>query len=103
EALDLFDEVYDQVASYYVDPMTITSYVAHGTESLYLALANDRYMERNAHNADPQRVARFRKLLREQYWNKPIPQRSMARQTISQVCDIAKSELGLPETAVVME
>jgi carboxyl-terminal processing protease len=101
--LDLFDEVLDQIGAYYVEPISATSFVAHGTESLYLALANDRFVQRHARRADPESIARMRKLLRDQYWNKPLAQRAQARQVVSRVCDIARSEVGVSDTAVIME
>ena len=103
EALDLFDEVLDQIRGHYVDSLSPTSYVSHGTESFYLALANDRFIERQLPNVDKDKIAHFRKVLREQYWNKPIPQGSRARTAVSQICDLAQAELGVSDSAVVME
>ena len=38
-----FDDVLLQVKTYYVDQVSSTSFVAHGTESFYLALANEKF------------------------------------------------------------
>lgn len=45
EALSLFDEVINKIKSHFVDPLSSTSFVAHGTESLYIALANEKFLE----------------------------------------------------------
>ncbi len=103
EALILFDEVLRTVKSHYVDPVSSTSFVAHGTESFYLALANEKFLEKNLQDADPRRIKQMRKILREQFWNKPIPHRVAASQTVVEVCDIAREVLGLRGGAVVLE
>ena len=45
----------------------------------------------------------MRTILREQYWNKPIPQWSSARQVVEQVCGTARRLLGTSDSAIVME
>ncbi len=103
EALNLFDEVLLKVHTDFVDRMTATSFVAHGTESLYLALRNERFVEKHLSGVDPVQINNLRRILRDQYWNKPISHRTVARHTISQICDIAYSTTGLKPTCVVME
>lgn len=103
KALDLFDELFSKIQSHYVDQISSTSFVAHGTESLYLSLANEKFLEQNLQNPDPQRVQRMRQILRKQYWNKTVNGSSEARNVINQVCDKAHSLLGLSGGSVVME
>ncbi len=110
KSLVLFDAVLEKVRSHYVDPLSSTSFVAHGTESLYLAMANEKFLERHLPGvdfyqpgADRDRLKRMRRILREQYWNKRIANSNDAHQTVSRVCEIADSLLGLSSTAVVME
>lgn len=102
DALALFDEIYEQVRGGYVDPVSVTSFAAHGTESLYLALANEKFLARNLPNADPARIAELRQTLRQDYWNRNV-EKGKARATILEVCRLARSTVGLGETAVVME
>lgn len=103
EALTLLSDVMAEVQTYYVEPVSSTSYIAHGTESLYFALANDKFLQTNLANADPSQIDRLRTLLRERYWNKPVADRSDAQQTVSEVSRLADSVVGLSPTAVVME
>lgn len=103
DALDLFDAILLQVRTQYVEPLSSTSFVAHGTESLYLALANDKFRDRNLRGVAPSRIKQLRKTLRDEYWNKPIAHRFAARSTVSRICDIAQSTVGLAPTVVVME
>lgn len=103
EALELFDELLARIRSDFVEPLSATSFVAHGTESLYLALANDKFRSRNLPLADESRIDHIRTILREQYWNKPVPHQQAARQTVAEVCELSRRELGLSAGAVVME
>jgi carboxyl-terminal processing protease len=103
ESLELFDETLNKVHRYYVDPISSTSFVAHGTESLYLALANDKFVERNLRGADTDRIREMRRILREDYWNKPVANRTAARQEVSRMCDLAGRVVGLSSSVVVME
>ena len=102
-ALDLFGDVIEHVRLYYVDEMSATSFVAHGTESFYIALGDDKFVERNLRGVDRGRIADVRRTLRERYWNRPVADYSLARETVSEVCDLAVAKLGMSDTAVVLE
>ena len=106
DALSLFDEVINKIKSHFVDPLSSTSFVAHGTESLYIALANEKFLE---HHLPGRRAAvqgsitKFRETLRKQYWNKSLNSGYSAHQTVSEVAGLAEAQFGLNSTAVVME
>ncbi len=103
QALACFDEVLEKIRTNYVDPISTTSIVAHGTESLYLALANDRFVQTHLAHVDSRRIQHLRAILRERYWNLPVSGPAQARQTVLQVCGLASRELGLPPVAVILE
>ena len=103
EAFALFDSVLDQVRDHYVDPITTTWYVAHGTESLWLSLANERFIEQNAFGADQQKVQQMRDELRDNYWNKRLRSRTEAHSMIREVADRAEQLVGLWSTTVILE
>jgi carboxyl-terminal processing protease len=102
-ALDLFDEVLEHVRLWYVDEVTPTSFVAHGTESLYLALANEKFLARNLQSVSPDRVAHLRHELRERFWNRQVSGYPVARDTVGEVCRVCRADTGLPATAVILE
>jgi carboxyl-terminal processing protease len=110
-ALDLFDETAGRIRNSFVDPLSQLSIVAHGTESLYIALANPRFVEANMPPAitDSEKQARkksiqeFRVLLREQYWNKQVYNSQHARSVIVEVARHASRSLKIAPSAVVME
>ena len=103
EAMVYLDDVLEKVRRYYVDPVTATAFVAHGTESLYFALANEKFLKKNLPSASPDRITTFRRMLRNSYWNKQVNGQDQARRTVIELCDTAQYELGLPATAVVLE
>lgn len=111
QALDLYDETAGRIRNSFVDPLSQLSIVAHGTESLYIALANPKFVESNLPPAitDSEKQARresiqkFRRLLREQYWNKQVYNSQHARSVIVEVARHASSTLKIAPAAVVME
>lgn len=102
-ALGLYDDVLMNVQTYYVDPINTTSIVAHGTESLWLALGNDRFLEENLFGAPTDRIQKLRRDIYERYWNKAVNGQAGARQLISEVCDLCQQSIGLGNGPVVME
>ncbi len=103
ESLNLFDEVLYQVRAYYVSPISPWSYVAHGTESLYMATKNEKFVQRHMRNVDSKRIEQFQGLLRNSYWNKQINGPAEARQTVEEVAHAAAQMTGISETAVALE
>jgi carboxyl-terminal processing protease len=103
DALELYDAVLDRIRSNYVDDISTTAIVAHGTESLWLALSNEKFVAKHLFGADPKRVQALKDKLYQQYWNKPVYYREGARQVVNEVCDLSKQTLGLSDSAVVLE
>ena len=103
ELLDMFDMVLQRVRENYVDSISSTSFVAHGTESLYLALANPKFIDRNLPTVSQRRIRQLRVVLREQYWNKRILDRHDARRTVTELCDLGRRLLGIKPAAVILE
>ncbi|QDU39467.1 putative CtpA-like serine protease [Maioricimonas rarisocia] len=103
EAYLLFNDVLEKIQSRFVDPISTTSIVAHGTESLWLALANPKFVDENLFGAEPKQIAEFRSLLQRDYWNKPVTYRESARRLIDEIADRAERQLGLDSTAVILE
>ena len=103
EAYALFDEIFGQVSSSYVEPVSSTSFTAHGTESLYLALANEKFVKRHLPGATPEQVGSLRRTLRERFWNQNVEASGQARVMMQEVCRLARSTVGLAETPVILE
>lgn len=103
EALILLDEILSKIQSHFVDPLSTTSFIAHGTESLYLALANDKFINIHLKGVPPEKVRKVRRILRENYWNKSVSSHHGAHQLIIEVCTLSYQNLGLRDTAVISE
>ena len=104
EALDLLEDVMTRVQLEYVEKVSATKFVAHGTESFYMALGNERFLKANSIGENQKDAARrVRDSLVKQFWNKSISSRLDARMVISEVCDMAHRELNLNASSVVME
>jgi carboxyl-terminal processing protease len=103
EALALFDDVFSRIQAHYVENVTMTSFVAHGTESLYLALTNERFLKTNVAPRYRRNVERLREILRDDYWNKPVTQREEGRSVVGRVCQLGSEQLGIPATPIILE
>lgn len=103
DALELYDAILDKIRGHYVEDISTTSIVAHGTESLWLSLSNEKFVDKHLFGADPKRVQKMKDLLQQRYWNKPVYYRNGARQLVNEVADQAEKTLGLSGTAVVLE
>ena len=103
EALDLYEDILSRVQYEYVDSVSPTRFVAHGTESLYMALKNEKFLGRNLKPGNDQAVDRVRSVLIRDFWNRRLETRMDARSAITTVCELCDRELGISGTAVVME
>ncbi|MES2790639.1 MAG: S41 family peptidase [Planctomycetota bacterium] len=103
EALGIVNEVLDKIHRGYVESLPEMYFVAHGTESLYLALVNPKFLQTNLPGVSPQQVKEVRLILKERYWNKPVEDRRATVRIINEVCDLAERKIGLRSGAVVME
>ncbi|QDU80883.1 putative CtpA-like serine protease [Polystyrenella longa] len=103
DALSLYDSVFTRVQGFYVDRLSPTSYVAHGTESLYYALSNKKFVEQNLPRATPEQIRSVKNTLYQEYWNKPVRDQYSARLIIEQVCDLVRQQLQMSHGPVVME
>ncbi|MBD3672352.1 MAG: S41 family peptidase [Planctomycetaceae bacterium] len=102
-ALAEWDDVYEMISSRYVERIDVTSFVAHGTESLYLALANDHFLAHHGLDRDDAAVRALRRFLREQYWNKPLGSKNDAHQVMKDISNLCQRRLSLAPTAVILE
>lgn len=101
--LQLFDDVLYNAQTYYVDNISISSLVAHGTESLWLALQNEKFLDENLFGASKPKLEALQRKIYERYWNSPITYSGQQRKLIGDVCDLCFAEVGLEPGPVVME
>ena len=103
ECFTFYEDILSRVRTHFVDPISDTSLVAHGTESLWLALANHKFLDQNLFGVDPVALKRFRDTLHREYWNKDVNRGGGARATILEISRLAQREISLDPSAVVLE
>ncbi|MCA9061571.1 MAG: S41 family peptidase [Planctomycetaceae bacterium] len=103
EALDLFEDILTRVQFEYVDNVSVTKFVSHGTESLYMALGNSRFVKQNLPQADAGKIENVRRTLVREFWNQRVDTRIEARSLITQICELCQREVGLNSSAIVLE
>jgi carboxyl-terminal processing protease len=103
EAMGLFDEVLSNVQSRFVESVHPTSIVAHGTESLYLALGEERFLDANVAPRYRGNVLAMREALHKHYWNKPVSNRDEVHAVVAQVCELGQQQLGMKPTPIILE
>jgi carboxyl-terminal processing protease len=105
EASSLFDEILSRIQAHYVEPVSVTSFVAHGTESIYQALSDPRFLKAHVPVGMQPNAEALRSTLRRQsdYWNRPIHDRADAHRFIDHVCELAARDLGIKPVPVILE
>ncbi|MFN7803619.1 MAG: S41 family peptidase [Planctomycetaceae bacterium] len=105
EAMGLFEDIYRRTQSQYVEPVSLTSFVAHGTESLYQALDEPRFLARHVPDDRRGRAEEVRNVLRRpgDYWNRRVADFEDARRFVEEVANLCQRELAVPPTAVWLE
>ena len=103
DAQSLFNEVLSLVQTLYVENVSYTSFVAHGTESFYLALANSRFQQANVSAANRGKIEKLREILNHEFWNKPISNREEAQRVVQRVCQLGAEHLGMQPTPIILE
>lgn len=103
EALTLFDDVLNTVQRQYVEPVSATEFVAHGTESFYHALSDERFLDTNVAPRLRPNAARVRDTLYKEYWNKPVAYRSEAQALVLRICQLGQEQLGIKPTTIILE
>ena len=102
-AARLLVEVFDKISTGYLNSISITRFTAHGTESLYMALVNSRFVNDNVRPDLANNVASVRSVLLEQYWNREVASVPAAQKLMLQIVDLCQKRLGIPFQAVLLE
>ena len=93
QLLDILEEVLVRIDLEYVKYVTAKRFIAHGTESFYMALSNPRFIERHLSGVEDAAVDRVKRTLLNSFWNRKIGSRLEARMVVSEACDLVSQEL----------
>ena len=102
-ALELFNDVLEHVRMYDVDETSADLLRGSWHRKLLRGTGGRKVHRTKSAGRRRERIADMRRILRERFWNKPVADYSVARDTISEVCDLAVAKLGISDTAVVLE
>ncbi len=104
QSLELLDEVLMKIHSHYVDSLSSTYFLAHGTESVYLALNNEAFLEKHhVYDVTNHQLKAARRMLFDEYWNKPIGGPDEGRQLVLEVAGRLESQLGISRVPIILE
>lgn len=103
-ALELLDEVLYKIHGHYVDSVSSTYFIAHGTESVYLALNNEAFLEKNhIYTSSMTQLKQARKMLFDEYWNKPVNGPDDAKRIVLEVANRLNRMTGIKKVPVILE
>ncbi|MGD0899542.1 MAG: S41 family peptidase [Thermoguttaceae bacterium] len=103
QALDLYLQVLLKIQSHYVELPAWRELVDRGTADLEVALEERAFLEQNLPSRDLSAVAAFRRELHDALSQREPATRIDARDSVVVAAELARSRLGIPPTAVVME
>ncbi len=103
ELLNLWEDIFRQVQREYIDQISPTRFTSHGTESLYMALRNERFLEQNLLASGDGAIRSVRETLVREYWNRPVSSIADARSVIRSTVALCQQQLGLSPTSVLLE
>lgn len=102
-ALAVYEEMLERIESHYVDPVPIEPLVRRGLDNMEVALRDPNFLKSNNTSATPEQITRLREALRRQREHLALTDRVEARSQVLAACDLARTGLGLPEAAVILE
>ncbi|HEX4148694.1 MAG TPA: S41 family peptidase [Pirellulales bacterium] len=106
EALDLYAEVLGKIQTHYVEAPDWNALVSHGTAGLESALTDPIFVERNLPGVAASRIEYFKRQLRDYLASRNagrVATRQAARDLVALAAQFSHDQLGLLETAVVLE
>ena len=103
QALDLYTEVLANLETHYVESIDWSRVLLHGTAALEIALSEEKFVSDRLPRQDAARLNQFQQTIHRRIANRPSNSRFDLRATAGFVSKIARQEIGLDPTAVVLE
>ncbi|WP_436715239.1 S41 family peptidase [Roseiconus lacunae] len=103
QALDLYSEILANLETHYVEHVDWSRIFLHGTAALEIALTEQRYLDDVLPNADLEKVHQFQQSVHRRISTRPTNGRHDLRAAVAAVAELARTEIGLSPTAVVLE
>jgi carboxyl-terminal processing protease len=103
QALSLYGEVLVKVDTHYVNSPDWNALVARGTQDLQVALHEPVFASRNVSGRSPAELEAFANSVSQFTSSRKLQSRQQAIDTVAAVARYARQQLGMSETAVIME
>jgi carboxyl-terminal processing protease len=103
QALELYGEVLERVATHYVEPVAMAPLLRRGLDNLEVALRDPVFLDANVPGADASRVLALRKAYQVRRSGPAPTDRDGARTFVVDACNTARRTLGLNATPVILE
>lgn len=103
QALEMYDEVLQNLETYYVDAPSWQRLLRHGTAFLEVALTEPEFVEEHLADVPTEQIEQFRLNVHRHINNRPAASRHDLRSSAAHAAELARKQLGLSETATVLE
>jgi carboxyl-terminal processing protease len=103
DALDLYTEVLLKIQSHYVDNPNWSQIVEHSSRSFDVALSDPIFVEHHLPRTPQAQIERFRRELPGRVAGYRVTTRHAARDAVAAVARWAHEQLGMTDTAVILE
>ncbi len=103
DALETFTDTATKLNAHYVQNPDWAKLFARGTTDLEIALSEPAFLNNNLQQPSADRASVFLRELRRQVAQRPISNRNDAREAVWNAGQMAKLQLGLKPTAVILE
>lgn len=107
KALELYEEILERIASYYVDAVPLEPLLRWGLDNLEVALRDPAFLRTHAPEAPAEKIIwlrdqlrKRREQVRDQY---SVPDRASARAEVLAACELARQGLNIAPAAVILE
>lgn len=103
QALALYDELLERIESHYVEPVAMEPLLRRGFDNLEVALRDQAFLQTNTSSASAERVQWLRDTYRARREQIGSRSRGQAEALVAVSCEQARTALGVPASAVVLE
>ncbi len=105
KSLELYNEMIERIDSFFVDPVRLEPLFRRGLDNLEVAVRDPSFafLKLNAPAATPEQLSWFRDQLRARRDVLFVPNRDSAKTQVLEVCELARTGVGIPAAAVVLE
>ncbi len=103
QALDLYSEVLANLDTHYVETVDWPRILLHGTAALEIALTEDRFVQDALPGKDLGMLHEFQQTIHRRIADRPSANRFDLRATVAYVAEVARQDIGINPTTVVLE